>query len=235
MNQDTQASPDLLRECVRDLLTAGIKTRGYHLLSQLGQELGPDVGRIRADTGKKLRDYVEAEFADLFDVKPIQELGKNIFGAVPKGMPVSAIELQRPDKSSGSDRFHGRFWAAFSVPITASRRLISLQDFTFHDADSAEGSRDVFRVIEPGYVASSGIEERDVTIKENIHRWLADQELHRAFFVLRKSKRLVGSGLASRQSPVSILDAITSSLDRSQLQRNSLPLDVIVALAKRTV
>ena len=232
--EELQAIDDLIIGYIED----GIVSKGYHLLSKLGQKLGSgNVQALRNTTGKKLTDYVREKFGDRFDIVPLQSLGKNTFGIVSGGSSVQNAENHVLQNRLDSDRFNRHFWAAFSVPLPSDShvRFINLRSFYFEDRDQSIEPADNEVIIDSNLIPPTDAIARDEQIKHNINRWLDITKIDRQTVLARAHQRSEDIKLKMTLPTESLLDLLLSTLDRHQLHRISLPLDVVATLIRKRI
>lgn len=216
----------------------GIVAKGYHLLSKLGQELGnTNLDQIRNTTGKKLTEYVQEKFSDQFEILPLQSLGRNILGVVNRGTHVKDIEINKELDNQQETRFNRHFWAAFSVPLKSKShvRFLNMNNFFFEDRDQDVDRADNEEIIEADLVPETNVEDRDEFIKKSINSWLRTTNVSRSTVSSQSIRQKDNQSLGAMLNPVSVLDLLLLNLDKSQLQRVSLPLDIIATLNSKRV
>ena len=105
-------------------------TKRAYLLSQLGQDLGPDLLTIKHNTGKNLLEFLEHELSS--ELKLVRDPNSpNVRGVIPMGAQL-AEDLRQYFSASSTKlepRYLPSFWAAFSKPLAPThRRVIRLGD-----------------------------------------------------------------------------------------------------------
>ncbi len=228
----------ILDELIVGWIEKGIASKGYHLLSRLGQDLGgSNVQEVRRLTGKKLTEYVATRFSDKFEVVPLQQLGKNIFGVVQRGKTAENLELPSRENEPDNHRYNKHFWAAFSVPLASPGqiRLLNVESFYFEDREQNALPKENQLIISPDLIAPVDEASRDEHIKRNIDNWLAESKFDRLRVLTGSTERKEEERGKNLPFSSSALDLLLSYLDKSQLQRTALPLDVIATLAKKRV
>ena len=129
---------------------------------------------------------------------------------------------------SALPRYNRSFWAAFVIPLKdGERRFINLdtQRFSYDETSFREAGGEV-REMTADYVAQPGAVRDAQHIAEQIQRWLTDQGLDPAPF-------LIDERHAVRSAHPTALDVLLRALDSEQLRRVSLPLDIVQALKAR--
>lgn len=191
-----------------------------YYLSQLGTDLGADRGALERLSHGKLREFVEEALT--FTIKATGQ-NQNIFYIARDATATSASETP--------PRYNRSFWSAFAVSLMEdSRRFLNLDTQRFGpDEPSLRKVGGDVREIVADYLRKSGEPGDSQSIAGNIRRWLSDQELDPAPFLLTQKQR------AAFSAQRSALDVLLESLDNDQLKRVNLPLDIVQALKARTV
>lgn len=191
-----------------------------YYLSQLGTDLGADRRALERLSHRKLRQFVEEALT--FTIK-VTGQNQNVFYIARDATTTSASETPR--------RYNRSFWLAFAVSLMEdNRRFLNLdtQRFGPDEASLRKVGGDV-REIVADYLRQPGEPGDPQSIAEKISRWLSDQELDPAPFLLTQKQR------AAFSAQRSALDMLLESLDNDQLKRVNLPLDIVQALKARTV
>lgn len=202
---------------VNDRFSSGSE---MYYLSQLGTDLGADRATLERLSHRKLRQFVEEAFS--FAIK-VTGQNQNVFYIARDATATPASEFPM--------RYNRRFWLAFAVSLMEDdRRFLNLDNQRFgpEEASLLEVGGDV-REIVADYLRKSGEPGDSQSIAGNIRRWLSDQELDPAPFLLTQKQR------AAFSAQRSALDVLLESLDNDQLKRVNLPLDIVQALKARTV
>lgn len=216
--ESKDVDPDVLRIKGRidALIKQHIAERKICYLSQLGAELGDDRLLLEKLTGSKLAQFVRDNFA--YEIGSTG-LHKNVLFVSAPGSTIEELPVSPP-------RYVPRFWAAFAVPLRESEdRFIDLETFEFGPRDALGGHGRDLRPIDAQYVAPREASGSATGTAERIARWLDEQGLDGERFRARQRR--------SRSSGESLLDQVLAVLDRDQLRRIALPLDVIKSLADR--
>ncbi|MBI1779388.1 MAG: hypothetical protein HYR63_28990 [Proteobacteria bacterium] len=200
-----------------------------YLLSRLGLDLGKDAITLKYLGYPKLAQFVTERLVGRCELRLLGGRHNNIYAIFPTGAP-SPTPLT-PSFLAKRPRYHYRFWAAFSVPALGERRDLNLLDFTFRDAAASEPAPPGTLPIEPDVIAPDNVADRDNTIHTNIDRWLERHGLERSKFLVSE-KVSHSSNLLPSDASATLLDLLLTSLDNRQLQRISLPLDVISSLLR---
>lgn len=236
---------DRIATRIEDLANRALDRAGqpYYLLSQLGQDLGEDLKNIRTLTNSSLSHFVRNHLGAKFSVvlagqfqnvqaivrAPMTDGSSNAF--LKSEMAASQIEpsvVLKDAAPSSNPRFNYRFWAAFSVPLDAQRRILNLENFMFDDGAYPE--------IPGGYleipaelIAPASAPDRDKLIMMNISKWLEKNSLPKDKFLAKPAReRSVFAGS-------SVLDMMIAALDSKQLSSTSLSLDVVASLLRKRV
>jgi DNA primase len=207
-----------IRERIDALITAHFgKGAPCYYLSQLGNELGEDRKLLEKLTRMKVSQFVAKEFGF--------EIGRtgthqNVLYLVAPGGGAEPPPVAAP-------RYNSRFWTAFAVPLPeGERRYIELAEFEFGtDAEALAASGGEVREITADFLTKVDQPRTPAQIAERITAWLETQKLDVADFLLQKRRR-------AREGN-SLLDRLLSALDKEQLKRTNLPLDVIRSLDAR--
>lgn len=212
---------------IAHLADARIGNGAPFLLSTLGADLGEDLDLIKRHNKKGLKDFIQLRLSDRFTVVRLGVHG-NVTGLIMKSsLPPSSDQLTISGVKQ-NQRFHYRFWAAFSVPPTHQVRVLNCDDFTFTDLSAAEVPEGA-TTISTDLIVDVSAEERDVKIKENIDKWLSAKGLSKdAFIALKRVPRLS----STLQPAGSLLHAIVAALDQRQLQSTTLSLNVVATLLR---
>ncbi|TDH36257.1 hypothetical protein E2A64_13315 [Pseudohoeflea suaedae] len=217
---------------VKKLAEAALITGRPYLLSKLGKDLGEELKVIKSHEltlGEFIKKYLpEYEIVLGGSFKNVQSLVRS--GDAEAGLSTGgASEVLDVTKSPNtSTRFNYKFWAAFSVPLSAGKRYINLNNFTFLD-DEKEPENGSYEEIDPSYVAEDGIANRDAAIMQNIARWLTDRGYAAEQFAAKTASAKNRTSTEVR----TVLHAVIDALDKRQLSSVSLPLDVVAALLHR--
>ncbi len=190
-----------------------------YYLSQLGNELKDDRKTLERLTRKKVSEFVQDEFQ--------YEIGRT-------GSHNNVLFIVAPGANPGNPapalpRFNKRFWAAFSVPLPeGERRFLDLSNLNFGPDREELGSegRDI-REIEARYLPTANESRTPAQVAEEIKAWAEVQRLDVEHFTIARRKRPTESGK-------SLLTEIITMLDKDQLKRVCLPLDVIQTLSSRS-
>ena len=204
------------------------------LLSQLGSHGGGQVAHDVRAQGKGLKDYLRHRLAD--KVQVIEHTANpTITGVVPAGVASNAdeghdalLEKTRQSPSATAPRFHPAFWAAFRKPLEGSkRRYVSVGPPVRFQDSSEEDEPDGFLEVPKAYIASPDMD--DDRTSQNVEKWIADNDLQRDTY-LASAKPKLDSG-----HPHNLLDRLLLSLDRDDLSRMSMPLDVVLKLRNQAL
>ena len=216
--ESREADPEVMRikERIDTLIKQKLAERKICYLAQLGTQLGDDRLRLEKLTGSKLAQFVRDNFA--YEIRSGGQ-HKNVLFIGDPGTPVRESPVAPP-------RYVPRFWAAFAVPLRENEdQFIDLETFEFGPKDALVVQGRNARPIAPEYVAPPEATGSAPETAERIARWLDAQGLDGERFRMRPRE--------SRSGGESLLDQILSVLDRDQLRRINLPLDVIKSLADR--
>ncbi|KIQ02212.1 hypothetical protein RU07_12240 [Agrobacterium tumefaciens] len=221
---------DIIAQKIDTLAKAELSAGQPYLLSKLGADLGSDIKVIK-ESGLSLTQFIQEKLSKEYSLiytgihRNIQSL---IFAESPKDL--TALPSSKETKPK-AQRFHYRFWAAFSVPSTDKRRFLNSETFTFLD----EVTQPVgpYVEIERDYIAERNIENRDEKINENIIRWITDKGLELDHFL---ANNYVKSSKANPGVPKqTLLHEFLAVLNDQQLATINLPLQVVAAMLKKTL
>lgn len=190
------------------------KGKPSYFLSQLGNELGDEDRKLLESlTGKKISQFV----ADTFNYA-IGRSGQHdniLYLIAPEGAPAPA---------GPAPRYNNRFWAAFKVPTAdGERRFIDIETFEFApDAIELSAPEERVREIDSQYLPKVGDAPTTDEILTYINQWLSAQKLDQGPFLAQRRKH--------NWKQETILTSMINALDKDQLKRVILPLDVIQTL-----
>lgn len=195
------------------------------LLSRLGSHDRGEIARIVKQHSSNLRWYLRNQLAD--DLQVVQHSTKpQLVGVLPRHVDVDAdddgdslLEKTIDESVVPGPRYHPAFWAAFRKPLDKSRnRYMSIRSpIQFQDSPSAERP-DGFIQITSEYVAGPHAEH--ATVQQRVQEWLADNKLQPSVF-------LSTGASADPEQPADLLDRLLHALDPSDLERITMPLDVV--------
>lgn len=190
-----------------------------YYLSQLGNELKDDRKTLERLTRKKVSEFVQDEFQ--YEIGRTGSHNNVLFIVAPGANP------EKP--APALPRFNKRFWAAFSVPLPeGERRFLDLSNLNFgpHREDLGSEGHDI-REIEARYLPTANESRTPAQVAEEIKAWAEVQRLDVEQFTIARRKRPTENGK-------SLLAEIITMLDKDQLKRVCLPLDVIQTLSSRS-
>jgi hypothetical protein len=228
-----EAELTLINSDLRQIIQVELATSPYALLSKVGSELGTEkVTRLKLLSGQRsLGRYIADKYKGEWEVKPIENFGLGITQKAGQrlGERVSPALNQKP----AVFRYDRRFWAAFSVPLDSGKRIMDQSDFIFSDIANDDLCPENALIITPDFVAPPDAPNRIDLITSNIERWLEKRNLVREDFAAKRaeSKVIMSPELVHR----SVLHAVIDSLDKRQLQSQSLSLDVVAALLRQLI
>lgn len=216
-------------EKIRALAEAALATGRPYLLSKLGNDLGPELNTIRS-VGASLADFIRSRLSHEYDIAFTGQHA-NIQALVRAGTEIKDPAITPVDQigTQKSPRFHYRFWAAFSVPLSAGTRYVDMNSFVFSDAEEKPDGNYV--VIDPEFIVPAGAERRDALILQNIERWSEKNGFPlEQFYSKPRDRDPFSSKPASGRS---LLELVIDALDTKQLGATSLTLDVIAELLRK--
>ena len=199
------------------------------LLSRLGNHSGGEISRLVKEQRTVLGTYLRDQLADWVQV--IQHSANpTITGVVPASATLDTdeeidalLEKTRHGSSGPVLRFHPAFWAAFRKPLDESnRRYMSVSAPIRFQESSGENQSNDFVEVPRTYISDSAMDD-DQTL-QNAERWLTDNELQKDIYLTNaKPKSDFGH-------PRNLLDRLLFSLEPKELNRISMPLDIILKL-----
>lgn len=228
-----------------------------YLISLLGNDLGDDLRQLKLLTQSTLTEFIRKRLREKVQVVLF---GEHSTVAALIAADVVMSEKDRREavfETRMAPRFHYRFWAAFSVPATKRFRYLHLEDLRFVDTDIDIGSDTAEQLYDDTsqasagltddhkdqhvqgskwvligneFIAQDGLERRDLVVKENISRWLKENNFEELKFYSSShdaGKRAEKS--QSAQSP-SLLHLLVEALDKRQQLSLHLSVDVISTL-----
>lgn len=183
-------------------------------LSSLGSDLVDEKKQVEKLSGLKFAEFIRSNF-DF----PIGKAGEhqNVLYIAPQGTtpgPVEELGL----------RFKPSLWTAFARPLVDDEeRFLNLRTLRFGtEAAIAVGELDDLRRIDAKFVATEETSRDVPDMIRRIDEWLAEQNLDREPFLVKSRK--------PSHSKTSPLLELIAALNPDQLQRTSLPLDVVKSL-----
>lgn len=218
---------DLVRKCWEE-------HRMPLLLSRLGGEDGGRIGRLSKQEAGSLGAYLRHRLADRVRVIH-HSANPTVAGAIPADaeIPEDAdfdmlLDQTRGRAVEAAPRYHPAFWAAFRKPLdVSSGRYMSVQPPPRFQDVSPEDRPDGFVEITREYIVGLDVEEREV--HQRIQDWLAENGLGPEFF-LSKSK-----AIAAHLPSDDLLGRLLLVLEPDELERISMPLDVILKLRRQSL
>ena len=201
------------------------------LLSRLGNLDRGEIARLVRQYSSNLRSYLHSHLADSIQV--VQHSTRpELVAAVPSHAALDAtddidtvLEKTLNESIATATRYHPAFWAAFRIPLDESnnRFMSTRRPVRFHDSP---GDRpDGFIQIAPNYVAGPDADYADV--QKKVQEWLADNELQPTPYL--SAVRSSGS-----EQSVDLLDRLLHALDPSDLERITMPLDIVLKLRRQS-
>lgn len=202
------------------------------LLSALGSAEGGRVSREARRKSGSLRRFLESEAGDRVTV--VQHSDKpTVVGVVPKNDETGAIEnwdflLDETGGKRQLPRLHPALWAAFRKPLKESFDRYLLTDGPVRFVDVAHGTEvqnglkvDPTKVLGPDALSDA--------IHENATTWLRDHQLE-----ISDYRPEDASDDAGRLPRDDVLGRLILALDARDLERMSVPMDVVAKLRRRS-
>ena len=202
------------------------------LLSRLGSQYNGEIARQTREQAGGLGAYLHQRLSDR--VRVIQHSTRPpLIGAIPADIDAGAIgdfdvllDRTRSQAPQTAPRFHPGFWAAFRKPLHESKRRYMSVQAPLHFQDEPPDHRpEGFVEVAREYVVGPEAEATDV--QQKIQVWLADNGLEpTAFLVTSKA------GTAHLPSD-DLLGRLLLALDQDDLERLSMPLDIVNKLRRQ--
>ena len=201
------------------------------LLSRLGSHGGGEISRLAKAHSKGLGNYLRYQLADRVQVIK-HSANPIITGVVPASATPDTDEeidalLQKTQHGSSANapRFHPAFWAAFRKPLEESnRRHLSIDAPIRFQESSGEDPPDGFLEVTGTYITDPGMDDEQTLRKAE--QWLADNDLQKDIYLLDSKSK------PSSDQPQNLLDRLLFSLENKELNRVSMPLDIVLKLRK---
>ena len=219
---------DLHARVVREVLQCWEGRKLPALLSWLGNQNDAELSRLAKQNGTTIKQYLSTRVADRIQV--IQHERKDeLIGALPIAVDVTAEGgkeslLERTQHSDRREtRFHPALWAAFRKPIEQSMRRFVTDRIPIGFRDLSPGEEPFGVEVEPEYIV--GLEADRSEVQEKIQRWFKEKGVG--------SEIYLSANLGRPEEPQTLLDLVLDSLEPSDLQRVTMPLDVIRKLRRR--
>lgn len=222
--------PSLKSELIRLTREHWAETRTALLLSSAGTRLSnagfhPREKLPFTTLSEFVREEMSSELTLLQD--PNNEL---VYGLVPAGVEVEVEEevatyFARPRRTTKT-RLPSALWAAFVKPIEPGLSRVVLLDPRLRFVDTEDPPPDALTV-PPELIAPDGSAPDHDSVIATAKAWATRNEVSLAELSARPR-------LASRdtRNTVSVMDALVSTLDSHELERISMPLDVVAHLMR---
>ena len=230
MEQDTQ---NLIHDTVRSVDEFWNEHERPLLLSALGSLEGGRISEHAKLHAGGLRPFLENVISDRLRVVQ-HSRNRTIVGVVPINERTREIVdwdplLERTSAKPSLLRLNPALWAAFSKPIDSSLvRYLQVSDFVrFVDVRSDDAPLDGFH-IERKHIG--GPEARPEEIYEKAMQWIRENKLDVSDF-LHKPSSATGNRLPSND----LLGRLILALDSQELQRTSIPMDIVAKLRRQAV
>lgn len=186
--------------------------------------------------GEKLSPFIQRELKN--EVRIVQSpKDPLIFAVVPQAASLTGDLLEYfapPPTHDKSMLFDARLWAAFSKPLPPgkTRRITLAPSIHFSDVEPTskmeEGEIEIpADAIVP--IGSKPQHERNTILQKGIHDWLKSKGIN------REAVRATDTSTLAWRHDNSILSLLIASLDHRELQRITIPLDVVAKLLKQKI
>lgn len=209
------------------------KTGKAFLLATVGQQLTKRGYDLRTDLRRqKLVPFLQAQLSDKIAVltSPFDPL---VRGIVPKGedagKDIRTLFTRNVAGRSRRFNFNKRLWIAFSRPIAANHvRVIEFDpEIIFKDVPAEAVNQDGKLVISNELVIPPGSkpsEVRNAELQKNIRNWLESND------VSIEKAAATSTVDITRTGDDSLLETLLASLDKKDLERVVIPLDIVAKL-----
>ena len=213
------------------------------LLARLGACDNGAIARLAKEQSANLEGYLRDHLSNLVTVVR-HSTRRQLVGALPADVDVDSnggadTLLEKTQSNSATPRFHPAFWAAFRTQLDDSkRRYMSTQGpIRFVDIPDSDVSRDRLQAlghanvpndyyeIARDYIAGPHVDADQVL--GNVQKWLTAKGLQH--YPYSRSSR----PKSKSKRRVDMLDRLLNTFDPDDLERISIPLDVIHKLKNR--
>lgn len=204
------------------------------LFSRLGSANNADVSRKVKKLGFTLGEFLSEEMSENILVGSHSEKSF-LVGAFPK--KIGSLEQKKLDRlleensststSSNIPRFHKTYWAAFKVRLNdKERRYLSISDEpSFLDIDMGENPPEGTIEVERKFLTTPDTSS-DHDIYNKLIEWAK-------IYNIEVDKLILGYYSKGKSNSESIMHSILEALDVTDLQRMSIPLDIVQKLLNK--
>lgn len=202
------------------------------LLSQLGVQGGTELTEATKRVGMTVKQYVKTRLSD--DIQVIQDPTRTqLVAAVPKSVDVESeggverlLERTRRPSTSTIPRYNAAFWAAFRTPLAKEKRryVTDQEPIEFRDITASE--EHFGQEIDREFILEGDSEPSQVA--RRIRNWVDRYGVDSVIYERKSSPRK-----DHNSDPKSLLDQMLDCLEPGELQRVTMPLDVILKLKKQ--
>ena len=201
------------------------------LLSRLGNRDRGEIARLVRQYASNLRSYLNNQLAD--NVQVVQHsTRRELVGAVPSHAKMGAnddvdslLEKTLNESIATAPRYHPAFWAAFRLPLDESNNRYMSTRAPILFQDSPGDRPDGFVQITSKYVA--GPDSQYAEVQQMAEEWLADNKL-------QPTPYLSGARPPRSEQSADLLDRLFHALDPSDLERITMPLDIVLKLRRQS-
>ena len=204
------------------------------LLSALGSVDGGQIAQEAKLHSSSLRKFLELEAGDRVSIVQHPKM-PTVVGVVPKKEATTDfhdwdfLQLSKTGSKPQLARWHPAIWAAFRKPIpeNADRYVLADEEVRFIDVEPSDEIPEGLRVYRS---LIAGPEAPPQAVHDKIMEWLDDNKLDISRFRL-ESKAEKDEAFPRND----LLSKLIAALDPSDLQRTSIPMDVVAKLRRESV
>ena len=229
MNQDTK---QLIDETIERVDTHWQKHRAPLLLSALGNVDGGRISREAKRLAESLRGFLDHEVGE--QILVIQHSKRApVLGVVPRNEDTKRIQdwdsLLETTSTNQPLRLHPALWAAFRKPVAGNmnRYILAGDSVRFVDVELGE---DVPDGVPVDRALVSDPDEPPKAVYEKATAWLRDNHLDVSDF-----RAQAGSSASAKLPSNDLLGRLILALNSSDLQKLSIPMEIVAKLRRQPV
>ena len=223
------STDDLNRRIIRSVTEYWETNRVPLLLSRLGLQDDGEISKLTRQYSSSLREYLERHLSD--QVRVVQHQSKSqLVGAIPmevdldEGGADTVLEKTQNKTANTVLRFHPAFWAAFRKPLDKSKSRFMSDHVPVRFMDSASlQTPHGFVEVEREYIV--GPDADFFRVQQTAQDWLDHSGIEPSIYL--------SSGKSTEQ-PRDLLDRLLDTLETSELERVTMPLDVVSKLRRQS-